>query len=76
MDVSFFIQCNLKHTKINQLKCLLLDKCRNDVPKDDRKIESAMTCFVRGVRMYPPVAFIPVYRLQFIGLNLSRTYIL
>ena len=35
----------------------MLDKCRNDEPKDgydSRKIESVMACFGRGVEKHPP----------------------
>ena len=49
----------------------MLNKCRNDEPKDgydSRKVESVMECFVRGVGSYPPAASIPFYRLQLIGL--------
>ena len=40
----------------------MLNKCRNDVPKDgydSRKIDSVMTCFVRGGTVIPSYLGMP-----------------
>ena len=81
--ISFYSQCNPKHTKIHQLQLLtawnMLNKCRNNVLQygyDSKKIESVMACFgiIPSPCRFNTVLHAAVYRVNTEGRRASWTW--